>query len=273
MSYVRTPSGLIMPAHLAEASYAPKAPKAVEFFAGAGGMALGLKQAGWHVVAAVEWDCTAAITYATNLCRYGDLNMHFVEKTDRERMEKTLERCWKASGKKAFPTAGTGWISHHPEVTGTQHLIIGDVRKLSGQRVLDIIGMNQGELDCVTGGPPCQGYSRAGKQNVMDPRNSLVFEFARLIIDLLPKTILMENVPGILEMVTRDGVPVVDAFCRILEDGGFGTIDALKRSIVAQHPTAMGLLRSRRKGKERQNSENDIPPVPAQADMFAEAAL
>lgn len=275
MSFVRTPSGLIMPEAVAEERYAPRAPKAVEFFAGAGGMACGLKMAGWDVVAAVEWDCLAVMTYACNLCRYGDLKMHFVEDSDQERMEEALWDSYRKSGDKSFPTAGGGWIDSQPGMTGTQHIFVGDVRKLTGQRILDAIGMKRGELDAVTGGPPCQGFSKAGKQNVMDPRNSLVFEFARLIIELHPKTMVMENVPAILEMVTPEGVPVVDAFCRILEDGGFGAIDALKRSIGQQHPGALGLLRSSKKGKTGKGKSTetkiDAPPRPMQTDLFAEA--
>jgi hypothetical protein len=38
--------------------------------------------------------------------------------------------------------------------------------------------------------------------------------------------------PGILSMVTPEGIPVVDAFCRILSDGGFGNYEALKQSLL-----------------------------------------
>lgn len=271
-AYLRTPSGLLLPEKVAEERYFPRKPKAVEFFAGAGGMSCGLKMAGWHVVAASEYDCTAALTYATNLCRYNDLTMHFVEDSDRERMEKTLWSEFKRTGEKRFPTAGTGWIAGQPDVPGTQHLFIGDVRKLTGQRILDAIGMKRGELDCVAGGPPCQGFSVSGKREVMDPRNSLVFDFARLIIELNPKTMVMENVPGILTMVTPEGIPVVDAFSRILEDGGFGGIDALKRTIAAQ-TGAVGILRGSRSEKaEAKAAKAAEAVVTDQIDMFSEAA-
>ena len=49
----------------------PARVKAVDLFAGCGGFSLGLIQAGIEVVAAVEWDFAAALTYMTNLCRYG----------------------------------------------------------------------------------------------------------------------------------------------------------------------------------------------------------
>lgn len=265
--FVRTPSGLMLPERVAEARYFPKKPKAVEFFAGAGGMSCGFKQAGWHVVAACEYDCTAAITYAMNLCRYGDLTMHFVEDADRERMEKTLWKSFMSGGEKTFPTAGTGWIKNQPEISGTQHLFIGDVRKLTGQRILDAIGMKRGELDCVAGGPPCQGFSNSGKRDVMDPRNSLVFDYARLIIELQPKTMIMENVPGILSMVTPEGIPVVDAFARILEDGGFAGIDALKRTIAAQ-TGAVGIVRTKRSEKEKAKREA-VEIASARTDQLA----
>jgi DNA (cytosine-5)-methyltransferase 1 len=132
------------------------------------------------------------------------------------------------------------------------------------QTALDAIGMKKGEVDCVTGGPPCQGYSRAGKQNVMDPRNSLVFEFARMILEINPKTMMFENVPGIIDMVTPDGVPVLDAFGRILEDGSFMTMDALKRTVEAQ-TGAVGILRGGKvsKTKSKRRAKND-----RQASLF-----
>lgn len=266
--FVRAPTGLILPDYLAEARYRPRRPKAVDLFAGAGGMSCGLKQAGWHVVAAVEWDCTAAMTYATNLCRYGDLTMHFIEEGDRVRMNKTIEAQFARSKQKLFPTAGSGWIAGQPDIPGTQHLFIGDIRKLTGKQILDAVGMEVGELDCVAGGPPCQGFSKAGKRNVMDPRNSLVFDFARLILELRPKTMIMENVPGMLTMVTPEGVPVVDALARILEDGDFMTAEALKVSLAAQ-TDAVGLLRSNTSDKQARKNEAR-PMTTDQIDMFEE---
>lgn len=66
----------------------------------------------------------------------------------------------------------------------------------------------------------------------MDPRNSLVFEWARLVVEMLPKTCVMENVPGIVTMVTPEGLPVLDVLARILEDGGMGPQDALRNMLI-----------------------------------------
>lgn len=53
------------------------------------------------------------------------------------------------------------------------------------------------EIDLIAGGPPCQGFSHMGKRQLEDPRNSLVFEYLRIIKDLKPKYFIFENVPGI----------------------------------------------------------------------------
>ena len=110
--------------------------------------------------------------------------------------------------------------------------------------------MKHGEVDCVIGSPPCQGFSTAGKRNVLDRRNSLVFEFARLVCEISPKTMVFENVPGIASMVTPAGLPVLDVFCRILEDGGFGTVEALKRGLL-RSAGAGAALRSTQSSRSR----------------------
>lgn len=54
------------------------------------------------------------------------------------------------------------------------------------------------EYDVVIGGPPCQGFSLAGKRRLDDPRNNHINRFIEIAISVNPKLILMENVPGIL---------------------------------------------------------------------------
>lgn len=242
--YDRAANGLYLP---------PKPPRirdrpvAVELFAGAGGFGLGFHLAGWHVAAAVEYDLPAALTYLTNLGG-PDTIIH----VDSDLLPKKSRSAFggrkdlRASDPLGFPAAGTGWISHRgEEQTGdfdqkpaadepaVEHFWIADVRNLTGAEILDALGMQIGEVDCVFGGPPCQGFSGAGMQDVMDPRNSLVFDFARIVLEIMPKTMVMENVPGMVRMRTPEGLPVIDALALVLSKGGMGTREALTKTLLA----------------------------------------
>ena len=54
------------------------------------------------------------------------------------------------------------------------------------------------KIDVVVGGPPCQGFSIAGKRNVEDPRNKLYKEFVRVVKHYSPKAFVLENVPNLV---------------------------------------------------------------------------
>ncbi len=53
------------------------------------------------------------------------------------------------------------------------------------------------EVDGIIGGPPCQGFSSIGKQDISDPRRDLLVDFFRIVRDINPKFFLMENVKGL----------------------------------------------------------------------------
>lgn len=76
-------------------------------------------------------------------------------------------------------------------------LIEGDVTKKNIQSELLEIA-KRGKVDIVVGGPPCQGFSHAGKRMVDDSRNFLYKEFVKIVGRLKPKVFVMENVEGIL---------------------------------------------------------------------------
>ncbi len=77
--------------------------------------------------------------------------------------------------------------------------ICKNISKLSSQELLNEIekkGFSR-KIDLIAGGPPCQGFSHIGKRQLDDPRNSLVFEYVRIIKEIKPKYFIFENVPGI----------------------------------------------------------------------------
>lgn len=274
-SFVELPSGLIVSEGIAESYFrSMRRPVAIDLFAGCGGMSCGLVQGGFDVIAAADNDAPATMTYMWNLGAY-PCKFHFAAPADEERMEKEIQKAWtrrKGEGLDGATVSGSGWIKNQgPGLRGCEHFFFGDVRKLTGKQILDAIGMKRGEVDLVAGGPPCQGFSRAnGRRNVMDPRNSLVFEFARLVCEIQPKTMIFENVPGIVDMVTPEGVPVVDALSRILEDGGMGIYDGLRRTL-ADMPGAKAIVRSDRKTTKKKGRKKIQVREPEQAPLlFAE---
>ena len=132
-------------------------PIAIDLFSGVGGLSLGFEQAGFDVVASVEYDPVHAAVHAFNFPLTKVLCAD-VSKLDADRLLEAAMR---------------GFIAHgHDETEWTN------------------------EIDCIFGGPPCQGFSTMGKRVVGDDRNKLVYRFADLIIALRPRYFVMENVPG-----------------------------------------------------------------------------
>lgn len=134
-------------------------PITVDLFSGAGGMSLGFEQAGFDVVAAVEYDPVHAATHAYNfpdcevLCR--DLS--------------------KVGAEDVLAAAERGFRSMHPRLAWP------------------------GTLDALIGGPPCQGFSSGGKREEDDERNDLLLQFVRLVEEVRPRAFCLENVVGLLE--------------------------------------------------------------------------
>lgn len=74
-----------------------------------------------------------------------------------------------------------------------------DIRELNGKKIRELTGLKN--FDLLAGGPPCQSFSILGKRNSFsDPRGMLVYEYARLVIELKPKAFVFENVPGLLNV-------------------------------------------------------------------------
>lgn len=125
--------------------------RAIDLFAGAGGLSLGLRQAGIEVIAAIERDPDACATYRAHL---GD------------------------------------------------HMIEASIEDVDAHILPD--------CDLIAGGPPCQGFSFAGKRDRNDPRNQLWREYWRIVDAKRPAWVLIENVRGMLTM--GEDKPLILAF-------------------------------------------------------------
>ena len=85
--------------------------------------------------------------------------------------------------------------------------LCADLSKLTGEEVDREI--NSQKVDVIIGGPPCQGFSVAGKRIVDDERNTLYKSFVRMVEYFNPKAFVLENVPNILSIgggVVREAI-------------------------------------------------------------------
>ena len=156
-----------------------KANTYIDFFAGCGGLSLGLGQAGWNGVFAIEKDPMAFASFHKNLVENGASHRHF----------------------KNWPS----WLTQEPHA-------IEDV--LENEAMIEHLKALSGNITLVAGGPPCQGFSVAGARNGNDPRNLLVFKQIEAIKILKPIFAIVENVTGFeRKFVSRpiNGVDVTES--------------------------------------------------------------
>ena len=140
-------------------------PYAIDLFCGAGGCSEGLLQAGFHILFSSDISDMVEVTYKN---RHKQLGLIQGENT---------------------------WFER------------ADIKNLTGDLIKERIGslkMFEGkelpEIDVIFGGPSCQGFSRAGRRDKSDPRNMLFGEYVRVINEVKPKYIVLENVEGFTDM-------------------------------------------------------------------------
>ncbi|QDJ35725.1 DNA cytosine methyltransferase [Bordetella hinzii] len=168
---------------------------AIDLFCGAGGLTVGLKRAGFCVLAGVENNPVAAETYRLN-----------------NRKAKIYQ---------------------------------ADIRRLNPLQIMQDLGLERGELDLLAGCPPCQGFSSHRTRNkaaaIEDERNDLVFEFVRYVEAMLPKTVMLENVPALAkdwrvgelkERLHSLGYYVDDTFAQVKDAADYGVPQRRKRLLV-----------------------------------------
>lgn len=115
-------------------------------------------------------------------------------------------------------SAGQTFRLNFPEASFFQ----GPISTLTADALLEECDLEPGELDCLIGGPPCQSFSYNNHQrSATDARARLFEDYLRLVEGLDPKTLIMENVPGIL---TIDDGRVIDAIKSRLGAMGYGSV-------------------------------------------------
>lgn len=75
-----------------------------------------------------------------------------------------------------------------------------DIKNLGLKNLTEDLGIKEGDVDVVIGGPPCQAYSTVGKRDENDERGDLYLEYYRILSEVKPKMFVFENVKGLLTM-------------------------------------------------------------------------
>lgn len=142
--------------------------KYIDLFAGCGGLSLGFESVGFELGLAVEKSPMASETFYHNLIKPLETDNSWQDYLN-ESSEKKIEI----------------------------GLYVGETLSLLENHELMTQLKNKLPLtDLIVGGPPCQGFSMAGRRNPKDHRNELPWQFLEYVEIFKPKAVLMENVVG-----------------------------------------------------------------------------
>ncbi len=125
------------------------------------------------------------------------------------------------------PSCIETYTYNHPEVDPTK-VVLGDIQDFA----LTVQNYTQNTyVDIVIGGPPCQGFSLANQQRLIDdPRNKLYKEFVNVVASIRPTFFVMENVIGMKEIASQ----IVEDFKNVGYNVDFEVLNAADFG-VAQH--------------------------------------
>lgn len=98
------------------------------------------------------------------------------------------------------------------------NVIIDDICNVEGKELLRVSNIKPNELYLLAGCPPCQNFSsqnREGRKKSRKEKEKLLFQYLRIIKELYPPFILMENVSGLKSI---DNLPILTSFLNNLEN-------------------------------------------------------
>ena len=116
------------------------------------------------------------------------------------------------AGNDIMPSAGATFRSTHSDSI----FYSNPASELSARQIFSDTGLKKGDLDCLIGGPPCQGFSVYNhRRGLHDPRSHLFRDFLSLVNRLQPKWVVIENVTGIF---SAGGGKAVEDIIEALDD-------------------------------------------------------
>ncbi len=144
----------------------PTSMRYVDLFSGCGGFSLGLESTGAELIFGIEKSPMAAETFMRNLV-----------------LPEMSEEDWQQH------------LQLDIEGQADRRLIVSDVQEAKKNSHIKT-KLKMTSVDLIVGGPPCQGFSLAGRRNASDVRNSLAWDFLDFVQIADPKFVVIENVPG-----------------------------------------------------------------------------
>jgi DNA (cytosine-5)-methyltransferase 1 len=183
----------------------------IELFAGCGGMTLGLESTGFELYFANELSPMAGETFAFNLLQED------LEKLADEGKEPTKTLWIKSRYKKIelkkrlrenpFEAKNFKESDLDKTIDLKNKLLIGDIDQLLkwfGENPGVVEKIKKQNITLLSGGPPCQSFSLAGKRERTNAKNLLPLSFAKFAGLIKPKFVLLENVKGITSAFTEN---------------------------------------------------------------------
>jgi DNA (cytosine-5)-methyltransferase 1 len=178
-------------------------PTMISLFAGAGGLDIGLEQAGFISIAINELgpDACESLRKNKELSQLHDSNFDawFDEQI-------AGQKCYSRAGSEAFIASTRSRLRAAADTHA--HLdkaviLENDIRSILSDELLKASGTRKGEVFLVAGGPPCQPFSRAGKRETVETGDGQLFlEFVRIVDEIRPRWFLFENVKGLTQSKT-----------------------------------------------------------------------
>lgn len=175
----------------------------IDIFCGCGGFSVGILQAGFEVVAALDNEPNAIATYYTNLCDETTKIIGEIPKKNRKWFGK--------------PDGYRTHLAGREQIPPVRALFIKDIFDVSGWDLMDAAEVEV--VDLMVGSPPCQTFSKCNtRKKKNDLRGFLLFEYGRLIMEIHPYTFVMENVPQIEAAQLPDGRNLMKTFMEMTKD-------------------------------------------------------
>lgn len=180
-------------------------------------------------------------------------------------------------------------------------LIEGDIHQVSSSTLLDISGLAPGEADVLIGGPPCQPFSKSGywangdAKRLQDKRADTLGAYLRVLRDIRPRALLLENVTGLAFKGKDEGLGAILAgieainaetgtkyrpAVQVVNAADYGVPQLRERVLVVasrdgrpfNFPTPTfgdpcKLKQGQRPWRTSWDALGDLPPVPSEEDL------